>query len=157
MTNTNAWTLVMTTNHGKVSVCMFECACEPACELVILTNALIRKCESVRLVQGWRAEAGQYRGGRPWSRWRLMSGDSVSSSCCRDAEGRGCELAGAQTGKEIKTACSKPISSVFIKACSQMSDDILMSTPVPPALNKTLEDEFFSFFLMECIFASSNV
>lgn len=52
----------------------------------------------VRFLQDWRAKAGRCVGGRPWSRWRLMSGDFVSSNYCRVAVGRDCEV--AVTGEE---------------------------------------------------------
>ena len=57
---------------------------------------------SGHFLQGWRAEAGPCRGGRPWLLWHLMSGDSVSSSCCRDAKGRGCEDAGEKDGEMLE-------------------------------------------------------
>jgi len=60
-------------------------------------------CEDVCYLQGWRAEAGLCKGGRPWSLWRLTSGGCVSSTCCRGAAGRGCETAGAQRWRQINT------------------------------------------------------
>lgn len=142
MTNTTAWTLTMTTNHGYANKCF---SVPKSLYVTVSTNAQSRNwqwlwvswwsrticvCVCVFVLQGWRAVADQCRGGRPWLLWRLMSGDSVSSSCCTDAGGRGCEHAGEQRWREITIKhTSKMKSSAFIKSRSGRSYAILITSP----------------------------
>lgn len=83
-------------------------------------------------LQDWRAEAGQCGGGRPWLRWHLTSGDFVSSSCCRDAEGRGCELAGAQRWRQIQTGLLE-IWNHWNWSHHIVKNSICVASPVSPA------------------------
>lgn len=70
----------------------------------------------VSFLQDWRAKAGRCAGGRPWSRWRLMSGGFASSSCCKAVKEQGCGLAakGGNTGKRIVRITTRHVRPTFI-------------------------------------------